>query len=158
MQAGIAPLINPASVEMFALKEPSVFYAASGGSYRLATPQTYEGNLPNPLGGRPFPSKGYFLLREVKPEGDRAVIEGRLSIDPGEATAIIRESMTAMLQRMGRPPPSEQDLPPIQMEDLAHYLFDTRTGWPLSVSYERNIAIGPDRRVERLTIRVVAGE
>ncbi len=157
LQAGVAHLAEPDWVEATALNEPSLFYAASGGQYELGVPLEYEDNLPNPLGGRPFPSKAHFLLLEVNPDDRRAVVEWRQSLDPGTTTAIMRETMTAMAQQMGQPPPADEDLPPIRIEDKARFLFDTETGWPISVSHERNMVLGAQRRIDRMTFRVIAG-
>ena len=158
VRAGAAQLMDPATVELLAVKEPTIFYAASGGTYQLGEPQAYEDLLPNPLGGRPLPSKAHFLLSDLNRAENRALVEWRQTIDPDQAAAILRESLMAVARRMNRPPPAEQDLPLIQVEDQARFLFDTATGRPLSVNHERTIAIGPNRRIDRLTIRVVEGE
>lgn len=157
LRAFMARFMNPATVEAFALNEPALFYAASGGAYPLGKPLTYEDSLPNPLGGRPFPSKAQFLLREVDLARNRAVIEWRQTIDPRHATAVLRQTLSAIAERMGRPLPDTLKWPQIRIEDLASYQFDTVTGWPLSIGHTRTSVIGLRRRVDRLTIRVVSG-
>ncbi len=157
LRQGVAPLMNPQTVESLSLSDPSLFHLLSGGTFHLGTPQAYEDLLPNPFGGEPFPSKAYFLLQEVKPDEALAVIEWKQVVDPEKAGPILLETLTAMAERMNAPAPTEADLPAVTIEDVAHYVIDTKTGWPVSVTHQRSSVIGDRRRVDRLRFRMLPG-
>lgn len=151
----ITPLKDPVTVEPLALNEPGLFLLPSGGSFRLGTPQEYEDQLPNPLGGESFPSKAYFLLQEVNPQENLAFIEWKQIVDPEKAARIMLETMKAMARRMNAPVPTEEGLPDISIEDVAHYVIDTKTGWPLSVTHQRTSIVGESRSIDRLNFRML---
>jgi hypothetical protein len=149
IRQGVEPLRNPGTVQAMALREPSLAYLATGGSYSEERTE-YEDVLPNPLGGRPFRSRAYFVLDAIEEAAERAVIEWGQTIDPESSSAILRETLQAMAQRMGRDPRelTEQELK-IDISDKGRFEFDLRTGWPLLVVVERTIVMGPRKRVER---------
>lgn len=149
IRRGITPLTNPATVESLSLRGPWLFHLVSGGSFQLGVAQEYADFLPNPFGGRAFPSKAYFLLSDIKPQENRAFIEWKQTIDPEKAGSIMLETLTAMAKRMNAPAPTDADFSTMIIEDAADYAVDTKTGWPVSVTHERTTSIGDRRRVER---------
>jgi len=151
----MANLVTDHQLEASMLNDPQLFYLTSGGTYQLGMPLTYDDLLPNPLGGAPFPSEGYFLLEDIDSDNNKAKIEWGQTLDPEKTTAVMRETMAALAQSMGRPAPSDQDIPLMHVDDLSQYQIDTETGWPISLSYERNTTFGPQSNVERLIIQVI---
>ena len=157
IRRSISPLTNPAAVEALSLREPSLFHLVMGETFRLGVAREYEDLLPNPFGGRSFPSKAYFLLHNIKPQESRAFIEWKQTIDPEKAGSIMLETLTAMAERMNASAPTEADLSAMIIEDVADYAVDTKTGWPVSVTHERTTAIGGRRRVDRRRFRMLPG-
>jgi hypothetical protein len=158
LESALGPSMDPETVEAMILAEARLLYFPSGGTYRLGMMQEYEDLLPNPLGGPPFPSRAYFRLEAVEPQDDLARIAWRQVIDPEKAGPILRRTIEAMFERMGRPVPPDLPVLEIEIEDRADYAYDTKTGWPRGLSHTRTIAVGANRTVQRLEFRVLAGE
>lgn len=150
-----ATLTHHEQFEFLALEIPVMFYFPSGGSYQLGVQNRYNDLLPNPWGGQPFPTDAYLLLRQVDPAENRAVIEWGQEVDKEQARKILHETMTMLAQSAGQTAPSLAELPPVKMQDLSEYVFDTQTGRPLSLDYSREMDFGLARNRTRYVIRVV---
>jgi hypothetical protein len=156
---GIEPLMNPETAEVMAMKEPGIFLLVCGGSFALNERQEYEDLLPNPFGGEPFPSRAYFLLKEVNAKDETAIIEWKQTLDPDKTKDVLEETLRKMMQRMGSETPEEEmDLPVFSIEDDGRFVIDTSTGWPRSVSYRRSVSSGDRRRIDASTFRPVSDE
>lgn len=149
-------LASPDAVGPLALEEPSLFHLAVGGSYTVGARREYEDLLPNPLGGEPFPSKAFFLLTEVLPEENIAVVEWEQAFDPEKSTEILLRTLTAMAKNMNALPPKASELPVVSVDDLAESRVDLNTGWPLSVISVRHTTMASRRRVERKEFRLIS--
>ena len=156
VEAGLAGAFTPEAIEIMVLREPSLFFAPSGGVFQLATPNDYEDLLPNPLGGAPIPSKAYMMFKEVDADAGLAVIEWKQSIDPVKGRAVLLETLRQIAKRTNSPEPTEADLPTLEIEDLALFTYDTASGWPREVSHRRSITVGDRGQIDSLSFRNVA--
>lgn len=121
--APVEMLTQPERVPALALKEPNIFFLATGGEYVLGQVRSYEDQLPNPLTGKALVTQAQTKLQEVRTATSEAVIE------------------------WSQEPKSPE--PNLTLRDTASYLVDTKTGWPKRVQFERTLTAGGTRRVER---------
>ena len=139
-------------IRLFMLREVQLYFAALGWEYTLSEPIAYENLSPNPFGGEPFPSKGYFLLEEYDRATGEAVIAWRQSLDQERVTAILLETMKELTQKRGGPPPKEDELPLVTIEDASKYAIDVRSGWVQSMHHSRTIQAGDTLQIDTVSI------
>lgn len=135
------------------LREPSIVYMPSGSNLVLGEKRTYQDSLPNPFGGEPLPAVGFLELREIRADRHEAVVEWRLSIDAERARGLLEESVRAMARRTGKPPPPENARVGLEaIEDAATYVYDTQTGWPISVVYTRTSVMAGVKTIDHVRL------
>ena len=113
-----------------------------------------EGVLPNPFGGQPFKSQFSFTVKQYTPQENRATIEWKQALDPETTRANMLATFQNLARRAKKPPPTEKDIPIFKINDTAIYRYNTATGWPLSVIYERNILSGEATQKDRMEFKV----
>ncbi|MHC4942993.1 MAG: hypothetical protein ACYTG7_08245 [Planctomycetota bacterium] len=159
VREALEPLLQPESLEILLMREPQLFYMPSGGSFLLGVPREYETLLPNPYGGKPFPAKGHYLLKDINSEANFAILSWKQSLDEAEAQRIMDSTLKEMLERMDKPIPSEEMLSQaMEINDSAQFIYDLETGLPSSIIHERTTVIQNIRRVDRLTFNIIPME
>ncbi len=152
-------LLNPRFVSVVSLKEPSLYFLASGGRYTLNVKSEYEDALPNPFGGQPFPSKAYFLLSDLNAGRNQATVQWVQALDPMRSAPILLEAASRLAQGAGRPPPTDLEAKAfsstISVEDQASYVFDLSDGWLISGVHRRSSRIQELRKVEQVEFKSV---
>ncbi|MGH9360450.1 MAG: hypothetical protein ACRD2T_00930 [Thermoanaerobaculia bacterium] len=123
----------------------------TGAALSLGETVEYLDSLPNPFGGAPFPSKGRFLLQEVRAERDEAVIAWGQELDKEKGSALVLGIVRRMVPQIDEVPPGEW--PTLDVRDQATYTMDTKTGWPRSVEWSRTIAAPGRVRIDRHSIK-----
>jgi hypothetical protein len=111
-------------VAAIALKEPNLFFLVTGGSFAPGQAREYEDELVNPFTGKPLVTLAQMRLEPPQPGADLVVEWSQQPKAAGGGDFALRDS--------------------------AAYRLDAKTGWPVSVHFERSIAAGATRRVERL--------
>lgn len=137
--AGEALFATKERVEQSFTKEPLVFFLPIGRVYPgVGKPMEYDDQLPNPLGGPPFPCKGAITLTSYEPAKGRAVVTWTQTPDPKETDRIIRETLKSTSPSLERTPPQADKLEPFTIEDRAEFVIDTMTGWVERFTYTRS--------------------
>jgi hypothetical protein len=136
----------------YSLKEPSLYHLAFGKRYELSTPITAHEQLPNALGGEPFPATTSFTLTRLDEPARQAVIEWKQTIEPAEARRIMLKTMTDFAARSRRPPPTEADLPQLEIGSNAEMVVETDTGSLKSLRLERVSRVGPSSQTDSSTL------
>ncbi len=125
-------------VEQLFAKEPQLFFVPIGRTYPgVGKAVEYDDQLPNPLGGPPFPCTGKFTLTSYDADKGRAEVSWTQTVDPKEAARIMLETLKAIAQRSGRIPPGADELKALTVEDRAEFVIDTRTGWVETLTHTR---------------------
>jgi hypothetical protein len=156
VREALEPLLQPESLEILLMKEPQLFYMPSGGSFAMGELQEYETLLPNPYGGRPFPAKGSFLLKDVNPAANFAILSWKQTLDKDAARKIMAGTLKGMLEKMAEPVPDDELLSqPIDIRDSAQFIYDLETGLPRSILHERTTSIRDNHRIDRLTFKML---
>ena len=132
------------------LKEPSLFYMWCGGSYELGSEVAYDDLLPNPFGGEPLPAKARLKLTELRPDAAEASIEWSQTLDARKATEMVLAFARTTAEKLGKPVPRPEEVPRLDVQDQASFIFDLSTGTPKSARWSRTITTGDSKRVDAL--------
>ena len=116
----------------------------------------YEGELPNPFGGDPFPALGSYTLEAPDLARQRASVNFRLAVDPQRTRELIQAWMKELALQNGQPLPKEpEDLPLKGLEETTAYVLDLQNGLPSWVENVRTTIVRQKKRIDRLSLRVV---
>jgi len=116
----------------------------------------YEGELPNPFGGDPFPALGTCQLDAPDLARKQAAVHFTLAIDPQKTRDLILAWMTELARRSGKPPPQgPDDLPLKGLEETTFCLLDLENCLPRNVEHVRTTRIQKHKRIDRTFLRVL---
>jgi hypothetical protein len=116
----------------------------------------YEGELPNPFGGDPFPAVGTYQLDAPDIQKKEASVHFTLAVDPVKTRALIEAWMNELAARSGQPPPkAADDLPLKGLGETTDYLLDLGLGLPCNVEHVRTTLVRKHKRIDRTFLRVV---
>jgi hypothetical protein len=168
--------IREQSSKMFATKEQiiamstreeAVFYAALALVFDDSKKIEYEGTVPNPFGGEPFPAQGFYRLKKVDHKKRLATITWEQVWDPNRAGCIMDETfdkicdksepnkttgyldeMAEKLQkRVQKPAQSNNQLLNLRVADTAEYEINIDTGW-IEHFYWKHVSSAGDSGME----------
>ena len=149
----LAKMSTPEAVEASALRSPGLFYLAFGGSYRLGDDIVVDDAIANPFGQAPFPTKARLFLQNIDPKAGTAAVGWKQTFDREKAGPALEQTLRAL----GIPIPKDGNLfTGLAIDDDALWIFDTKTGWMLSGSWQRATTINGNLvGVERIKFRTI---
>lgn len=116
----------------------------------------YEGELPNPFGGDPFPAVGTYQLDAPDAVKREASVHFTLAVDPVKTRALVEAWMNELAERSGKPPPKGPDELPLKgLGETTFYLLDLANGLPRNVEHVRTTLVQKHKRIDRTFLRVV---
>jgi hypothetical protein len=128
------------------------FFLLSGRTFERGKWQRYEDQMINPWNMDPFPCRAELHLSAFDPKKRLATIQWKQSIDAGKARAIVKQTAEELARRAeGRALPDRQ-LPRVDVQAKAEYRYDTRTGFPVYLRYDRTDRMGKTRTDVHMTI------
>lgn len=144
---------EPAAVEATAMREPQLYFLAFGGAYRMGERYEFEDRIPNPWGLQPFPTKATVFLQDVDADAGTATVGWKQVFDRDKAGPVLE----ATLRALGMQVQTDGDVfTGLSIADDALWVFDTKTGWMLSGSWQRAMTVdGNLVGVERVKFRAV---
>jgi hypothetical protein len=143
------------NMETLTLKEARLFFRFSGMELELDKKVEFETELPNPLGGDPYPAIGWFEARAVPDQPAELLIECGSSIDAKRATELMLESLSEMAKAAGKPAPTPEQLPKIEVEERSTYYIDRGNGLPRLVENRRSSKAGTRVRTDLISMRLL---
>jgi len=108
--------------------------------------------FPLPIGGGVIPAKMVMEVTKLDRAAKRATVSMTTKMDPVKAAEAMRAAMAEMARQMGKPAPTEKDLPRFEVRDEGTFVMDLATNLPLSVEHTRTAVAGPGRRVDTMKI------
>lgn len=152
----VSALLTEEVVEASSMREPQLFMLAAGGAFRPQQRLAYQDELPNPFGGDPIPSQAWFRLAQVDTQASTATIEWGQAIDREAASDMLQGFLRLLMEHTGVTVPEGSAMPafPLAIDDVATFVMSTQTGWPQFVQWERSVAVGGTRQVERASFQV----
>ncbi len=126
------------SIEQTAIKDIQLFHSPYGGEFILNEKLTFETQLPNVLGGEPFPANMTIELTDLKPKEDYCKLTISQQIDKKKGSALIYDFLKRMTNAMGNSMPIDQDLPAFEITDNNEFKVELITGW-LTRAYSKRL-------------------
>jgi hypothetical protein len=138
-------------IEQFCFKEAHIFFAVLGDTYTPGKPGEYQDELPNPLGGEPFPTRVTRTLKGFDKATGRAVIALKQSIDPKAAARIMDKTLKDLAAKLGKPAPGGEAMREFRIADAAEFTIDAGTGWIIHLTHTRTATTGTISQEETVT-------
>jgi hypothetical protein len=139
-------------LEQLSTREAQMFFLVLGVELSQSEPLEYEDRLPNPLGGRPIPSRARFELKGVDRASDEATITWTQTVAPPDLRQAVEKWASEMAARLGKPLREGQKPSGFTMQDEAEYTLDMSTGWVRTFSHERTVKTNGSVQIDTLTI------
>ncbi|MDD9902618.1 MAG: hypothetical protein OXT06_03530 [Rhodospirillaceae bacterium] len=152
-EGALAQMSTPQAIEASALRSPGLFYMAFGGTYRLGEDIVIDDLIANPFGQAPFPTKARLTLRDLDSKAGTASIGWTQNFDREKAGPALEQTLRAI----GLPVPADGNLfTGLAIKDDGLWIFDTRTGWMQTGSWQRSTVISGNLvGVERIKFRTL---
>lgn len=142
-------------IEQLCNKEITLLLALAGleldPTGKVAT--ELDRQMPLPASGGVVPAKFVVKVAKLDRAAGRATVTMNTKIDPKQAAKAMLALAQAMARKMGKPLPTEKDIPEMNIRDKSTYVIDLKTNLPLSAEHTRTAAVGSNKRVD--TVKVV---
>lgn len=145
------------SIELMAIKEVRLYHSLfSRAQYELKLNEVLKiaTQLPNILGGDPFPAFLTIEMTALKPEENYCKIQTFRTLDEEKTTKILFAYFTKTAKETGAPAPTEKDLPLIKISEKNEFEVDLKSGW-LTRIYNKNEVQSADlKQIDLCEIRL----
>ena len=139
-------------IEQLCTRDARVYFMALGRSYVFNKPQEYPDQLPNPLGGEPFPSRTTIELKAFDTSSRQVILTKHQKTDPQQATRILESMVKEMSARQGKKLPEGAFTKTIAIEDRADITVDVRTGWVTALTRVQSVNLGTRGQTDTTSI------
>jgi len=117
---------------------------------------TFEGELPNPLGGDPFPALGTYQLDPPDTAARQAAAHFTLAIDADKLRTLIQAWIDEEKKNGGKGAPKSLDeLPLKRLDETTAYVLDLQNALPRNVEHVRTTLIRKHKRIDRTFLRAL---
>jgi hypothetical protein len=120
------------SVEILLLKDVQLFHTLYGSEYS-STKQSEDVELPNVIGGDPFPAVVSYRFTGFDKIKKSIGVEMDMMVDKKAATKMITEYLNSTSKKSGKPEIKPGEMPELNINDNYKYSIDQASGWPRSV-------------------------
>lgn len=134
------------------LRDIQLYHTPYGAEYKLNEPITAETQLPNILGGDPFPARLEIQMTVLKPKENYCKIVTKQEIDKERASKIIFEFIKKMAEKSGKPLPKDTEIPVITTNDISEHEIELAEGWVKRAYYKREMQSGQVKQIETYEI------
>ncbi len=152
-QAVATMLSSRKMIEQICSKEITLLLALARLELDGENANEFDCQLPMPVGGGVIPAKLVVKVADLDRTAGRATVTTSTKMDPEKAAKAMLALMQAMARKTGKPAPTEQNLPEMNIRDVSKYVVDLKTNLPLSAEHTRSAAIGRNKRVD--TVKIV---
>lgn len=134
------------------LDDIQLYHTPYGGEYKLNEIITAETQLPNILGGDPFPARLEIEMTVFEPEKKYCKIVTRQELDKEKASKIIFEFLKKIAAQSGKPIPKDTEIPVITIKDTSEHDIDLEGGWVKRAYFKRLMESGQVRQTDTYEI------
>lgn len=139
-------------VERLCTRDAQMYFLALGRAYRSEKPHVYEDQLPNPLGGEPFPAHATITLTAFNEQSKQAALTWSHIADPQHAARIVQSMIKDLASKRGKSVPDDTVAQAIAIDDTAEITVDVRTGWITTLTRRQSIQLGTRVQTDRTSI------
>lgn len=136
-------------VEQLCTRDARIYFMALGRRYVLTEPYEYNDQLPNPLGGDPFPTRAKIIMKTFDRQSGQAVLSWNQTTDSKQATRILESMMKDLAARRGKTSQEGELAKVIALNDDAEIVVNANTGWVTELTRTQSVALG--RRTQKDT-------
>lgn len=126
------------AIENTVIKDIQLYHFLYGGTYILNEKLKVETQIPNLLGGEPFPTIMIIEMTDLKPNNNYCKLRIDQKIDFEKGSAIVNEFIKKMATAIGSPIKDNQELPPFEISDYNEFEAELTTGW-LTKAYTKRL-------------------
>lgn len=144
-------LSNKESIEALVLKEVQLFHNPYGAEFNIKR-QYAEAELPNVLGGPPFPAVLSSQLITVAGNKQTFTVETTTEVDKKMATKITLDFLNSVGKKAGKAPIKESDFPEMEIKDLYSFIVAAESGWINKAKTERLVNAAGSYKKETVVI------
>jgi hypothetical protein len=137
------------SMEEVIIKDIQVFHSLYGGMYKLKEKLSVDTQLPNILGGEPFPATLSVEMTSLKPEENYCKITINQTVDKVKSTKIIND----WLIKINPDKAKNAKMPNISVDDFNIYEFDLKSGWITYLINKRTGIADNEKKVESIEFK-----
>jgi hypothetical protein len=150
VQSAMARVLSPQFLTASVMRDVETYFALGGASLDVGEAVEVEVEQPSPLGGDPLPS--VLWVKADSATADGLVVLTRTRYDKEALVSLTK----TLISQAGAPPLSNQELvPAMEVVDEARFVIDRRLGIAREIQASRGATVGPQRRLERWTFRLV---
>jgi hypothetical protein len=138
------------NIEAIAINDIHQFYNFHGGKYLKGETTEASIQVPNVTGGKPFDADVLVYLDEINAKEENYILRYELSVDENQLQAAVKEYMTNLANKTGKPVPKDFALKPlVNKTHIASRIHDY--GWVIySISTKTVTADGNESIEERV--------
>lgn len=140
-------------IEQICSKEITLLLALGGLELNVEGATEFDYQLPTPFGEGVIPAKLVVKVTDLDRAAGRVTVTMNTKMDPKKAAKAMLALMQTMARKMGKPAPTERDVPEMDVRDVSTYVVDLKTNLPLSAEHTRTAAVGRNKRVD--TVKIV---
>ncbi len=129
-------------VEQLCTRDARIYFMALGRRYVLTEPYEYNDQLPNPLGGNPFPTRAKIIMKTFDRQSGQAELSWNQTTDSKQATRILESMMKDLAARRGKTSPDGEFTKVITLNDDAEIVVNANTGWVTELTRTQSVALG----------------
>lgn len=121
------------SIEQIVIRDVQLFHSLYGGDYVLKQKLVADTELPNFLGGEPFPAILTIEMTELKPRDKYCKVQILQTINKEKATKLISD----FVEKLSAGKSKETVIPAIGISDFNEFEVELNKGWVLRAFYKR---------------------
>lgn len=139
-------------IEQLCTRDAKIYFIALGRRYVVNKPYEYPDQLPNPLGGEPFPSRTTIELTAFDTSSGQATLTRSQKADPQQATRVLESMANEMSARQGKKLPDGAFVKTMAMEDRSDIIVDVATGWVTKLTRVQSVHLGTRGQTDTTSI------
>jgi hypothetical protein len=152
VQSAMAKVLSPQILIASVMRDVETYFALGGASLDVGEGVEISVEQPNPFGGTALPAT--LWVKGDSATADGLVVLTRTNYDKDLLTKLTKD----LLSQAGAPPMRPEELaamPSIEMVDEARFVIDRQFGIARQIDATRGATVGPQRRLDRWTFRLV---
>jgi hypothetical protein len=152
LKPALMQLTTQQAIENTLGKQAAIFNFFTAPTLTPGKPVSYEDSMASPWSADVLPSTGSFELIAVDDQAGTATIRWQQSIDPVKGAEIVWKMIEAIAGKTAAGAAHPAGLPQgLKLSDTATVVLDRKSGLPLSIKHQREVALGDSSAVSTWT-------
>ncbi|HLP37196.1 hypothetical protein [Lacibacter sp.] len=144
---------SKANIEAIAINDIQQFYTFHGGKYVKGEPVEASIQVPNVTGGKPFDADVFIYLDEINEKEENYILRYELSVDEKQLQQAVKEYLTNLAKKAGKPVPKDLVLNPLVNTTLIGSRIHDY-GWVIYSISTKTVSAGEILNIEERVIEI----